>query len=86
MQYLTHSRDPRRLQPLVKYLIKEAEEVDFNGESSFEGALNLQSLLIETNTPFSFPSRWVHHFPQERTRVAFYALDGGFHQSNVARA
>jgi len=38
-QYILGNKDPRRVQPIIDYLVKEVKQVDFNGESSFERAL-----------------------------------------------
>jgi proteasome activator subunit 4 len=35
-QYLFYRKDPRRVQPLVDYLLDEFNSLDFNGESSFD--------------------------------------------------
>lgn len=38
-QYILGNKDPRRVQPIIDYLVQEVNQVDFNGESSFERAL-----------------------------------------------
>lgn len=35
MQYIFYNQDPRRVQPLVDFLLKQFHTLDFNGESSF---------------------------------------------------
>jgi proteasome activator subunit 4 len=42
-----YHKDPRRLQPLVDYVLQEFKTTDYNGESSFE-ATKILSLLRAT--------------------------------------
>ena len=36
IQHMFFNKDPRRMQPLVDYLVKEFHAVDFNAESTFD--------------------------------------------------
>ena len=36
VQYMLYRKDPRRVQPLVDYLVNEFDSLDFNGESTFD--------------------------------------------------
>ncbi|KAK2462050.1 hypothetical protein APHAL10511_006513 [Amanita phalloides] len=36
LEYVFHNKDPRRIQPLVDYVIKEFQELDFNAELAFD--------------------------------------------------
>jgi proteasome activator subunit 4 len=44
LQYLFYNEDPRRLQPLVDFIMNEFHSMDFNGESSFD-AVKVLSLF-----------------------------------------
>lgn len=35
-QYVFYNKDPRRLQPLVNYIVNQFHAVDFNGETTFD--------------------------------------------------
>ena len=41
-QYMLCNKDPRRVQPLVDYLVEKGKAVDYNGESSFDGRLGYE--------------------------------------------
>jgi hypothetical protein len=55
-QYIFYNKDPRRVQPLMDYLIEEFKNTDYNGESSFDAIKILslfRSLYQELNWKFS---------------------------------